>query len=127
MYDPPKEPAMTDEKNAPEAPGRIPQRFAKRISGEGWTAEVQGVSGEVRVLKLSRIGLEIETGSPLKGGARYPIRLTHGDETTSTTFYVLRCPEYHNGRDRTTFRPAGLFSETLEREDLPEIIPHPHK
>ncbi len=107
---------------------RKPQRFAKRISGEGWTAAMNRVPGPVRVLKLSRIGLEIETDAPLEGGARYPIELSHGGETTRTTFYVLRCPEHRNGQERPKWRPAGLFVETLERRDLPEIIPpHPHK
>jgi hypothetical protein len=118
---------MTEEKGVPDA-GRKPQRFAKRISGEGWTAAVKSVRGPVRILKLSRIGLELETDSPLEGGARYPIELSHGGETTQTTFYVLRCPEHRNGREHSTWRPAGLFVETLERRDLPEIIPpHPAK
>lgn len=115
---------MVKEKAEPEQE-RMPQRFAKRISGDGWTAAVKKVPGPVRVLKLSRIGLELETHSPLEGGARYPIELSHGGETTRTTFYVLRCPEHRNGRERPTYRPAGLFVETLERGDLPEIIP-PH-
>ncbi|HWC66117.1 MAG TPA: hypothetical protein VG777_08540 [Thermoanaerobaculia bacterium] len=114
---------MTNEKDTPGTPEHGRQRFAKRVSGEGWTAEVAGVAGEVRVLKLSRIGIEIETVDPLESGARYPIRLTHGGETTRTTFYVLRCPEHRNGRERPSFRPAGLFVETLERTDLPEVIP----
>jgi len=118
---------MKDKEHPPETPGRKPQRFAKRISGEGWGAEIQGLPGTVRVLKLSRIGIEIETDAPLEGGARYPIHLTHGGETTRTTFYVLRCPEHRNGRERPTYRPAGLFVETLERGDLPEIIPPHHK
>ena len=114
---------MAEKSDGPPAPGYLPQRFAKRISGEGWNAEVQGVDGAIRVLKLSRIGLELETRSPLEGGKRYPIHLTHEGETTRTTFYVLRCPEHHNGREAPTYRPAGLFVETLERGDLPEIIP----
>ena len=114
---------MAQKSDGPETPGHLPQRFAKRISGEGWSADVQGVEGIVRVLKLSRIGLELETASSLEAGKRYPIHLTHGGETTRTTFYVLRCPEHHNGRERPTYRPAGLFVETLERHDLPEIIP----
>jgi hypothetical protein len=118
---------MTEEHGRLEA-GRKTQRFAKRISGEGWTASMKNLAGTVRVLKLSRIGIELETDSALEGGARYPIELTHAGETTRTTFYVLRCPEHRNGRDRATFRPAGLFVETLERHDLPEIIPpHPAK
>ena len=115
---------MTEKSDGPGTPGGyFPQRFAKRVSGEGWSAVVPGVDGELRVLKLSRIGLELETQSPLEGGKRYPILLTHDDETTRTTFYVLRCPECHNGRERPTYRPAGLFVETIERRDLPEIIP----
>jgi len=118
---------MVEENGAPE-PDRKPQRFAKRISGEGWSAAVKNVPGPVRVLKLSRIGLELETDSPLEGGARYRIELSHGGETTRTTFYVLRCPAHRNGGERPTYRPAGLFVETLERLDLPEIIPpHPSK
>jgi hypothetical protein len=118
---------MAEDINLPEA-GRKPQRFAKRISGEDWIAAVKNVPGPIRVLKLSRIGLELETGSRLEGGARYPIELSHGGETTRTTFYVLRCPEHRNGKQTPTYRPAGLFVETLERRDLPEIIPpHPTK
>jgi hypothetical protein len=119
---------MTNESGGPEA-SRKPQRFAKRISGDGWLAAVKNVRGPVRVLKLSRIGLELETDSPLEGGARYSIELSHAGETTKTTFYVLRCPEHRNGSERSTYRPAGLFVETLERRDLPEIIPphHPTK
>ncbi len=118
---------MTNESGGPE-PGRKPQRFAKRISGEGWVAAVKNVRGPIRVLKLSRIGLELETDAPLEGGARYPIELSHGGETTKTTFYVLRCPEHRNGGAQSTYRPAGLFVETLERGDLPEMIPpHPTK
>ncbi len=113
---------MADKSDEPGTAGYFPQRFAKRISGEGWTADVSGVDGNIRVLKLSRIGLELETSSPLEGGKRYPIELTHGGETTRTTFYVLRCPEQRNGRE-PTWRPAGLFVETLDRGDLPEIIP----
>jgi hypothetical protein len=110
-----------DEMTGPSEYGR--QRFAKRIPGEGWTAEIDGVDGDVRVLKVSRIGIEIETADPLETGARFPIRLTHGGETTRTTFYVLRCPERGNGRERPSWRPAGVFVETLDRRDLPEIIP----
>jgi len=41
---------------------------------------------------------------------------------------VLRCPAHRNGGERPTYRPAGLFVETLERLDLPEVIPpHPSK
>ena len=114
---------MTDTKDTPGAPEYGRQRFAKRVSGEGWTAEIAGVAGDVRVLKLSRIGIEIETAGSRESGARYPILLRHAGETTRTTFYVLRCPEHRNGHARSTWRPAGLFVETLERADLPEIIP----
>jgi hypothetical protein len=114
---------MKDQNDTPGTPEQGRQRFAKRVSGDGWSAEVDGVAGEVRVLKVSRIGIEIETAGPLESGARYPIRLAHGGETTRTTFYVLRCPEHRNGRGRSTWRPTGIFVETLDRKDLPEIIP----
>ncbi|HKB71915.1 MAG TPA: hypothetical protein VKH46_13795 [Thermoanaerobaculia bacterium] len=121
---------MTNEHEKSGATARTGQRFAKRISGEGWAAAIKGVRGDVRVLKVSRIGIEIETECPLENGGRYPIRLTHGGETTQTTFYVLRSPEHRNvhARQPLTYRPAGVFVETLERRDLPEFIPpHPHK
>jgi hypothetical protein len=113
---------MTEKKEPSETPARILQRFAKRISGAEWKAEVDGMEHPVRVLKLSRIGLEIETDAPLKTDGRYRIRLTHAGRTTSTIFYVLRCPEHGNGAARI-YRPAGLFVETLDRPDLPETIP----
>lgn len=110
----------------PKGPaGRRPQRFATRISGESWDALVDGLAGDVRVLRISRIGIELETETSLETGARYPIRLTHAGETTRTTFYVLRCPERRNAAG-TSYRPAGLFVETLDRDDLPALIPtHP--
>jgi len=76
----------------------------------------------VRVIRLSRIGIELEMESPLEAGSRYPIRLTHVGKTTSTTFYVLRCAEHTHGA-RRSYRVAGLFVETLERADLPGMIP----
>ena len=116
---------MSEEDHPGRPPARKPQRFATRVSGESWDALVDGLAGAVRVLRISRIGIEIETDTGLEIGARYPIRLTHAGETTITTFYVLRCPEHRNAA-RTTFRPAGLFVETLDRDDLPALIPaHP--
>lgn len=112
---------MTDETDASDASER-PQRFATRIPGEGWEALIEGVPEPVRVVRLSRIGIELETETALEPGTRYPIRLAHGGKTTSTTFYVLRSPEHANG-ERRTYRMAGLFVETLDRDDLPAMIP----
>src|SRR5437016_14358330 len=90
--------AMNEEQKGPP---RTPQRFAARVSGDGWDAQIPGRSDRVRVLHISRIGLELESNTNLDTGGRYPIRLTHGGETTSTTFYVLRCPERRSGGGST--------------------------
>jgi hypothetical protein len=113
---------MTDHRDPGDPPGRPPQRFATRIPGDGWEAFVGRMPEPVRVRRLSRIGIELEMESPLEAGSRYPIRLTHAGKTTATTFYVLRSPEHAHGA-RRTYRVAGLFVETLERDDLPAMIP----
>jgi hypothetical protein len=113
---------MTEKKHTAEPPRHKSQRFAKRVSGAQWKAEVTGISESVRVLKLSRIGIELEIDSALEAGARYRIQLAHNGETTHTIFYVLRCPPHGQGTARV-YRPAGLFVETLDRADLPETIP----
>ncbi|MGH7488735.1 MAG: hypothetical protein ACREMY_24510, partial [bacterium] len=82
-------------------------------------------SQPVRVLEISRIGIELETDSVLEVGARYGIGLTHHGETTKTDFYVLRCPRHGKGPGRV-YRPAGIFAETLNRADLPDAIPGAH-
>ena len=115
---------MTQKKRTSEPPARKSQRFAKRVSGGQWKADVEGIAEPVRVLAISRIGIELETGSALEVGARYRIRLTHSGETTTTTFYVLRCPRRGKG-SASVYRPAGLFAETLNRADLPDTIPSP--
>jgi hypothetical protein len=113
---------MTDQRDPSDPSGRPPQRFATRIPGDGWEAFVAARPEPVRVIRLSRIGIELETESPLEAGSRYPIRLAHAGKTTATTFYVLRSPEHPHGA-RRTYRVAGLFVETLDREDLPAMIP----
>ena len=113
---------MTDKPDSGDSPERPPQRFATRIPGDGWEALVTGIPEPVRVIQLSRIGIELETEASLEAGTRYPIRLKHGGRTTSTTFYVLRSPEQANGA-RRKYRTAGLFVETLDRDDLPAMIP----
>jgi hypothetical protein len=113
--------AMTDKPDSGDSSDRPPQRFATRIPGDGWEALVAGIAAPVRVIRLSRIGIELETEASLEAGTRYPIRLTHAGKTTSTTFYVLRSPEHANGARK--YRTAGLFVETLDRDDLPAMIP----
>jgi hypothetical protein len=113
---------MTDEEGSRKSTKRSRQRFAARIPGDRWEAQVRGIPTPVRVVRLSRTGIELETDKALDIGARYAIRLGHGGKTTDTTFYVLRCPEEKNGAKRT-YRPAGLFVETLDRADLPAVIP----
>ena len=83
------------------------------------------MSESVRVLEVSRIGIQLETGLALEAGARYRIQLTHNGETTKTIFYVLRCPRHGKGSGRV-YRPVGLFAETLNRDDLPATIPDAH-
>jgi len=113
---------MTDEESSRKSSKRSRQRFATRVPGDRWEAQIKGVPPPVRVVRLSRTGIELETDKALEVGARYSIRLGHGGKTTDTTFYVLRCPEEKNGEKRT-YRPAGLFVETLDRADLPAVIP----
>jgi hypothetical protein len=113
---------MTEKKQTSERPAHKSQRFAKRVSGGQWNAEIVGITKPVRVVKVSRIGIELDSGSVLEVGARYRIHLTHNGETTKTTFYVLRCPHHGKGTERV-YRPVGLFAETLNRADLPETIP----
>jgi hypothetical protein len=113
---------MTDERDPRDSSERPPQRFATRIPGDGWEAFVGGMAEPVRVLRLSRIGIELESEVLLEAGTRYPIRLRHAGKTTTTTFYVLRSPE--RGKDgKRVYRLAGLFVETLDRDDLPAMIP----
>ncbi len=113
---------MTAKKQTPHPPARKPQRFATRVSGGQWKAEIAGISGTVRVLEVSRTGIKLETRSALEVGDRYRIHLIHKGETTRTTFYVLRCPHHGTGAERL-YNPAGLFAETLTRADLPGTIP----
>lgn len=116
-------PRMTDD-DLPQDP-RTPQRFATRVSGEEWQASIKNVSDPVRIVKVSRIGLELDTIAPLTAGGRYSIRLAHAGEITDTVFYVLRCAQI-DGAPTPNFRSAGLFVETLSRKDLPEVIPDKH-
>jgi len=111
---------MTTDDDSTDDP-RLAQRFATRVSGAEWSASVKGLEDPVTVRKLSRIGLEVETTTSLVPGARYMITLTHEGESTETVFYVLRCAREDGDPGR--FRAAGLFVETLSRQDLPEIIP----
>ena len=113
---------MTAKNQLPKTSARKPQRFATRVSGGQWKADIAGISGTVRVLEVSRTGIKLETQSALEVGDRYRIHLTHRGETTKTTFYVLRCPHHGTGAERV-YHPAGLFVETINRDDLPNVIP----
>jgi hypothetical protein len=100
------------------------RRFAKRVPGEGWTAEIRGFSGAIRVRDISRIGIGLETSEPLEPYRRYPLELTGpAGGSSGLAFYVLRCPEDVSADGRVVFLPAGLFLATVSRDDLPDAIP----
>jgi hypothetical protein len=98
-------------------------RFARRISGEGWKAEIQGFGGEVRVVNISRVGIALECSQALLPNVRFPLKLSGPMGETLTLFYVLRCWKAQRTLDTTVYYAAGLFAAVLPREDLPDEAP----
>jgi len=93
-------------------------RFAARTAGEGWNASVSDPERGFRVLNISRIGVALEGPSPLKVDERYQLTLAGPAGVSTVAFYVLRCALQ---KDATGlwYRLAGLFTDLLERKDLP--------
>lgn len=93
-------------------------RFATRTGGDEWRAEIRDMDAAYSVLNLSRIGICLAGSTALKLDQRYALRLTGPAGESEVEFYVLRCqlqpregtPDYHM---------AGLFTDLLERDDLP--------
>ena len=101
--------------------GIPPSRFATRTAGAEWAVTVADVEGEYRVVNLSRIGICL-AGSPcLKIENRYRLRLLGPAGESDVDFYVLRC-QFEPGAEQSGpgYRMAGLFTDLLNREDLPD-------
>ncbi len=100
--------------------GISPSRFATRTGGEEWRAAIRDVEGEFQVVNLSRIGICLFGMPSLKIDNRYTLSLSGPAGDSVVDFYVLRCqfePEAAGGKPG--YRMAGLFTELLERGDLP--------
>ena len=100
--------------------GVSPSRFATRTGGHDWRVGVRDVEGAFRVVNLSRIGICLVGMPSLKLDNRYTLRLEGPAGESVVDFYVLRChfePEAMEGKPG--YRMAGLFTELLERGDLP--------
>jgi hypothetical protein len=90
-------------------------RFATRTGGEGWSAEVEGAESPFRVINVSRIGIALEGPGLLDIDRRYTLRLKGPSGASTVDFYVLRRDDGADGGHRM----AGLFTELLDRDDLP--------
>jgi len=97
------------------------RRSARRIPGEGFRAQIEGVAGPVAVVNLSRMGIALETDEPLEAGQRFALELIGPAGVEHVDFYVVRC-EPHGNDGRPTFLTAGLFVEKLRRRDLPKVV-----
>lgn len=99
-------------------------RFARRTEGAGWQARVDGLEGACRVLNVSRMGVALETARPMEEERRYTLTLTGPSGAAVVGFYVARCvPKEGTSPGRRKFEVAGLFSQLLERSDLPLDLP----
>lgn len=77
--------------------------------------KVEGVDAKFAVVNVSRIGIALEGRSELDIDRRYTLRLEGPSGRSVVDFYVLRRDDA--GDD--THRMAGLFTELLDRDDLP--------
>jgi hypothetical protein len=101
--------------------GIPPSRFATRTGGAEWEVGILDVEGEYRVVNLSRIGICLAGTLSLKIDNRYKLWLRGPAGESVVDFYVLRChlePEAAGGSPG--YRMAGLFTELLNRRDLPD-------
>ena len=97
------------------------RRSARRIPGEGFRASVDGIDGAVAVVNLSRMGIALETETPLEAGQRCALELDGPAGVERVDFYVVRC-EQRGSDGSATFLTAGLFVEKLRRRDLPKVV-----
>jgi hypothetical protein len=103
------------------------RRFSKRVPGKGWTARVPGWRGKLLVTNISPTGIALESSKPFQHDRRYPIVIDREGRATETQFYVVRCDEIPEASPSRRFRSAGLFVTTLERPDIPAMIPDDHQ
>jgi hypothetical protein len=106
--------------NVPKAKRR---RFSKRFPGKGWTARIQGWKGHLVVTDISPTGIALESSHPFPQDRRYQVVIEREGIATETQFYVVRCDEIREAIPSRRFRSAGLFVTTLERPDIPAVIP----
>jgi len=104
-----------------KGPNLSGRRSARRVPGDGFSARVNGIDGVTSVVNLSRMGIALETETPLETGQRWRVELTGPAGIERVDFYVVRC-EARAGDGRSTYLTAGLFVEKLRRRDLPKTI-----
>jgi hypothetical protein len=93
-------------------------RFATRTAGEGWMARVGGFPESFQVVNISRIGVLLAGARSLPVDERFALALSGPAGDSTVDFYVLRC-EKAAGPNAPGYLLAGLFTEILERDDLP--------
>jgi len=95
------------------------RRSARRVPGESFVAEIEGIDGSVSIINLSRMGVALESETPLETGRRLTIAITGPAGLEIVDFYVVRCERRESDG---TYLSAGLFVEKLRRLDLPKVI-----